>query len=752
LRLGRGPFPAHTHELLLLPRPGSPSWVSRSVSARTSRNGLDCAARGAPDLTASRSALSVHTRTPTQIGQLTNLRGRQPGGRETGRGTAPRGSRLCPLRRVLTSVMWAGIKGAGAGGRAGQLPPLSSPSLRTSAALQQLIFAEPESAGRAGSTSSAPHSGSGPPGPQPKLVVLFPLANPDSSPGWTWVCPQAEDTDERMNYTSELPCRRTVASQHVKDRDVEAGEAGLPVRRRAGGGDRESAGITPEPARGPASRAQPRRPLKGAVTWREPMRTGGELLPCWCAASPPPPADPRTASRASPTPGAACACSLLSRTFRTIYKQTAGPYCNRGAVGKAQGQEAGRSPSTAQGVTPRHSGRNTPGREARCGQGQRQQVSHHSRVPGRETPREARQVSLRQVWRAGQIAPGPPARCPPHRANALSQVRSAQTADRRSGGTQELCSLRGSMISPCVKPASSDSKSKNAGSVPPTPTKATEEPRVRPPDRAEPAPGPAPAQEATGAEPQPAQLLCSGSTRQASTPSHPPIKSKTKEHQGVRRGATEPPTSAVPSEFRPRPARRARDRGALQNPSYPSQRKNASGIYLSQPDCGNKSVPIGKRQGSWAEAQIKQFRGKAYPVDRLSDVSYQTLKITSEEVLSRLKSNSASETEWLVLPEGLTVKIDQSNVSRLSLFGDDDPAHAVLALLRPENKTQVLALYLDGTWWPLDDVLKTSDPSRAGLVTVSLTLSSAVVLKLFGPSTTPNPTKASKYHLQVIIS
>nr|XP_015198974.1 PREDICTED: protein FAM169B-like [Lepisosteus oculatus] len=63
------------------------------------------------------------------------------------------------------------------------------------------------------------------------------------------------------------------------------------------------------------------------------------------------------------------------------------------------------------------------------------------------------------------------------------------------------------------------------------------------------------------------------------------------------------------------------------------------------------------------------------------------------------------------------VKIEQSNVSRLSLFGDDDPAHAVLALLRPENKTQVLALYLDGTWWPLDDVLKTSDPSRAGLVT-----------------------------------
>ncbi|XP_069046754.1 protein FAM169B isoform X2 [Lepisosteus oculatus] len=143
-------------------------------------------------------------------------------------------------------------------------------------------------------------------------------------------------------------------------------------------------------------------------------------------------------------------------------------------------------------------------------------------------------------------------------------------------------------------------------------------------------------------------------------------------------------------------------------------------VYISRSCCcatqGGKVVCSRKMETHTTTKELQG--GKAYPVDRLSDVSYQTLKITSEEVLSRLKSNSASETEWFVLPEGLTVKIEQSNVSRLSLFGDDDPAHAVLALLRPENKTQVLALYLDGTWWPLDDVLKTSDPSRAGLVTV----------------------------------
>uniref|UniRef100_W5NAY4 Uncharacterized protein n=1 Tax=Lepisosteus oculatus TaxID=7918 RepID=W5NAY4_LEPOC len=155
-------------------------------------------------------------------------------------------------------------------------------------------------------------------------------------------------------------------------------------------------------------------------------------------------------------------------------------------------------------------------------------------------------------------------------------------------------------------------------------------------------------------------------------------------------------------------------------------------VYISRSCCcatqGGKVVCSRKMETHTTTKELQG--GKAYPVDRLSDVSYQTLKITSEEVLSRLKSNSASETEWFVLPEGLTVKIEQSNVSRLSLFGDDDPAHAVLALLRPENKTQVLALYLDGTWWPLDDVLKTSDPSRAGLVTVSLTLSSDIISEL----------------------
>ncbi|XP_066558040.1 protein FAM169B [Amia ocellicauda] len=111
-------------------------------------------------------------------------------------------------------------------------------------------------------------------------------------------------------------------------------------------------------------------------------------------------------------------------------------------------------------------------------------------------------------------------------------------------------------------------------------------------------------------------------------------------------------------------------------------------------------------------------RGGDYPVDILCDVSYETLKKSSDDCLSHLQSTSACVTSWFVPPDSAKVKIKISNVARFSLFGDDDPAHTVLALVQPGEETQLLALYLDGRWWSVADVMKTSNPSRVGLVTV----------------------------------
>ncbi|KAL0968265.1 hypothetical protein UPYG_G00264480 [Umbra pygmaea] len=106
-----------------------------------------------------------------------------------------------------------------------------------------------------------------------------------------------------------------------------------------------------------------------------------------------------------------------------------------------------------------------------------------------------------------------------------------------------------------------------------------------------------------------------------------------------------------------------------------------------------------------------------YPVD-LPDVDYNSLSSTCENIMSSLESNTYQGVHWFVLSDGSKVAVTHNNVGRLQLFGDDPPC-TLLALHMPVDETQVLALNLHGKWWPLNDVLKTSNKSRTGLVMVT---------------------------------
>ncbi|KAM4572403.1 protein FAM169B isoform 2-T5 [Odontesthes bonariensis] len=64
------------------------------------------------------------------------------------------------------------------------------------------------------------------------------------------------------------------------------------------------------------------------------------------------------------------------------------------------------------------------------------------------------------------------------------------------------------------------------------------------------------------------------------------------------------------------------------------------------------------------------------------------------------------------------------------MFEDDQPACAVLALHPPDDQTRVVALYLHGKWWRLDDVLRTSSKSRCGLVSVQSITERVIVFLL----------------------
>ncbi|KAM4572399.1 protein FAM169B isoform 1-T4 [Odontesthes bonariensis] len=117
-----------------------------------------------------------------------------------------------------------------------------------------------------------------------------------------------------------------------------------------------------------------------------------------------------------------------------------------------------------------------------------------------------------------------------------------------------------------------------------------------------------------------------------------------------------------------------------------------------------------------------------YPVD-LPAVGDTELKSASEHYLSSLDARS-SHNEWFQSSKTSKVAITAANVRQLPMFEDDQPACAVLALHPPDDQTRVVALYLHGKWWRLDDVLRTSSKSRCGLVSVQSITERVIVFLL----------------------
>ncbi|XP_066512556.1 soluble lamin-associated protein of 75 kDa [Hoplias malabaricus] len=102
-----------------------------------------------------------------------------------------------------------------------------------------------------------------------------------------------------------------------------------------------------------------------------------------------------------------------------------------------------------------------------------------------------------------------------------------------------------------------------------------------------------------------------------------------------------------------------------------------------------------------------------FPVDLLATVDLKALEESAETIFSQLHRNPDIY-ESLRLPDSREVETG-CNVCFMPLFGGDSKGK-VLALLSPGEK--VLGLYLRDQWWSTEDILKTSDPSRKGLLEV----------------------------------
>ncbi|XP_051955157.1 titin homolog [Xyrauchen texanus] len=116
----------------------------------------------------------------------------------------------------------------------------------------------------------------------------------------------------------------------------------------------------------------------------------------------------------------------------------------------------------------------------------------------------------------------------------------------------------------------------------------------------------------------------------------------------------------------------------------------------------------------------------AFPVDMLTTVDHESLEMAAKDYMSQLLYRNTDETEYLSLPDSKQIQIGLCNVSFVPLYGADSK-EKVLGLFSPDNNFIVEGLYLVGRWWTVEDILKTADLSRTGLIKVS-TLGERVVL------------------------
>ncbi|CAD7676172.1 unnamed protein product [Nyctereutes procyonoides] len=73
--------------------------------------------------------------------------------------------------------------------------------------------------------------------------------------------------------------------------------------------------------------------------------------------------------------------------------------------------------------------------------------------------------------------------------------------------------------------------------------------------------------------------------------------------------------------------------------------------------------------------------------------------------------------EFFSLPTGEQVKLEATSVCFCTVHRDE-PQHKILVLVNPQDTKTVVAVYIKEFWWPTEDVLRTSDPAREGLMKV----------------------------------
>nr|XP_030729020.1 protein FAM169B isoform X2 [Globicephala melas] len=116
-----------------------------------------------------------------------------------------------------------------------------------------------------------------------------------------------------------------------------------------------------------------------------------------------------------------------------------------------------------------------------------------------------------------------------------------------------------------------------------------------------------------------------------------------------------------------------------------------------------------------AEAAGRAAAG-IYPVDILEDdpAGHREAALAYRATLGE---GAWPSPEVFSLPTGEQVKLEASSVCFCTVHCDE-PQHKILVLVNPQDTKTVVAVYMKESWWTTEDVLRTSDPAREGLMKV----------------------------------
>ncbi|RLW03738.1 hypothetical protein DV515_00006454 [Chloebia gouldiae] len=108
--------------------------------------------------------------------------------------------------------------------------------------------------------------------------------------------------------------------------------------------------------------------------------------------------------------------------------------------------------------------------------------------------------------------------------------------------------------------------------------------------------------------------------------------------------------------------------------------------------------------------------GRLYLVDTVAE-DPEVLQADAETYYGKLLKKSLSSPDVFCIPGRGEVKLEDSCVCFVPLYRNN-PTCKLLLLTDPKDKETVLAVYLSQRWWPVEDVVKTADPARDGLILV----------------------------------